>query len=670
MTRSPNRRELLGAGLAASAASLGSWQVTNATDAITDHPFVPEATVRWSTDAGDSATLLGATGGVLTAVTERGVAGISTDGAERWRYEVESRGSQTRPYAVFAAGLALVVDASGLVALDAATGAVRWRFDGSENPAVYGTLSETVLVERDGGIVALSIRDGRERWRFTDAEGFPWTDLVSDGERAYLGTTEGELYALSAADGRVRWRERFQPVEDAGYGSSYPHISTAGATENRVFVWDTGRAALHAFDREGTRRWRVSTGEDEAYGLPGTVTDDGAYLNDGSVVRAVSPSDGAERWRFDAGAQLDWRPRRVGDAVYASGQGFVAALAPADGTERWRFATGREAAAYLIGIADGTAVVHSHDDGLYGVNADTGAPKWRFEYPGELTYLPRLDRRALYLGTVFGTVLAVSPPESTPLYDAYRALSSTAGLAVGGAVGAAVLAGAYRRFGRDDSTPDASMDIGDLEPGERIAETTLADVRRARTPADQRVSLHRYGDAVDDDAFADALATWSDLGASGVLSVRAWGVDPEPWAVTDPVETTLDARAADRSIEWIARAVAAAAEAVHRAHRDGAVHGRLTPESVWIAGDDVLVGDWGLAAGLDGSDRSAPPEDDPAPEAVDVYQLGALADRLLADDRGGELAGVASRALAADPAERYDSALAFADALRWAALEG
>jgi serine/threonine protein kinase len=68
-----------------------------------------------------------------------------------------------------------------------------------------------------------------------------------------------------------------------------------------------------------------------------------------------------------------------------------------------------------------------------------------------------------------------------------------------------------------------------------------------------------------------------------------------------------------------------------------------------------------------------------------VYRLGALARHLLAGERptadsdseadsGGhalprELRSVLDRALAVDPDERYDSALAFDDEFRWAALD-
>ncbi|NEU55424.1 hypothetical protein [Halorussus sp. MSC15.2] len=120
----------------------------------------------------------------------------------------------------------------------------------------------------------------------------------------------------------------------------------------------------------------------------------------------------------------------------------------------------------------------------------------------------------------------------------------------------------------------------------------------------------------------------------------------------------------------------------------------------------MLVGDWFLAEVLaddrDAADPYAPPErlqgdvtsrkatgasmqeTDAASVAGDVYRVGALAYHLLTGAIPGpnpatassanpalpaELDPVLDRALVADPADRYETALAFDDEFRWAALD-
>ncbi|PSQ46643.1 hypothetical protein BRD15_08680 [Halobacteriales archaeon SW_6_65_15] len=215
----------------------------------------------------------------------------------------------------------------------------------------------------------------------------------------------------------------------------------------------------------------------------------------------------------------------------------------------------------------------------------------------------------------------------------------------------------------------------------RSIRTTGASAGATRTPADRssrrcsRGSSSRSEIARAD--FEAAVEKWADLDVPGALAVREWGTDPVQWVATEyATGGDLATKGGDLTVAERARVVATAAETVHRAHREGVTHGQLVPGNVLFAPDGVRVGDWRLAAELRSPPEGyRPPESgsdsgSAGSEAADAYQLAAMARDLLGDDeRSDELRDVLRRALAADPADRYDSALKFADALRWAVRE-
>ena len=82
---------------------------------------------------------------------------------------------------------------------------LRWRFETGGNaaptPAVAG---DTVYVASDGGtLFALEAATGAERWRFATGGGaFP--PALADGV-VYIGSVDGTVYAVDAATGVERW---------------------------------------------------------------------------------------------------------------------------------------------------------------------------------------------------------------------------------------------------------------------------------------------------------------------------------------------------------------------------------------------------------------------------------------------------------------------------------
>jgi outer membrane protein assembly factor BamB len=104
------------------------------------------------------------------------------------------------------------------------------------------------VTSHDTGVLALDAADGRERWRFEDASGVAEPVAVAN-ETVVAGGTEGELLALEAEDGIVRWEGEIE-------GSLGPP-TVAGET---ILVGETHGKWLHARSlADGSERWRFET---------------------------------------------------------------------------------------------------------------------------------------------------------------------------------------------------------------------------------------------------------------------------------------------------------------------------------------------------------------------------------------------------------------------------
>jgi outer membrane protein assembly factor BamB len=259
------------------------------------------------------------------------------DGTRRWEADVPG----VRADAALDRSTVLVAGDDGFVALDRASGRVRWRTATPEPPGAVALLPLSTapglaLVATElGGLAGLDLRTGAPRWsvRLTGRlRGRPDADPVS-------GTVAGvwqagavtELRVVDAAGGTVRWA---RPVP-AGAGAPVVARSSAGA----LVVVGAG---------------------------------DGRYT---SSVRAFSLEDGRERWHaaMPASFQPGLVPLVDGDVLYVLDQlGTVSGLDLATGRRRWRTATGRPEIAARP-VRTGTAVLVSNDAGeVFTLDTATG----------------------------------------------------------------------------------------------------------------------------------------------------------------------------------------------------------------------------------------------------------------------------------------------------------
>ena len=177
------------------------------------------------------------------------------DGAERWTFDVESE-TYGGPIVFHRAGAKLVLlptESGQLIALDAASGEERWRFeiDAPLRCAATVVNGHALLAGCDGNLHTIDVATGEETGSVGIGGPTGNTAAVRNGV-AYFGTEQGEFYAIDVSDPAnpsVSW--------------TLPRPQDAGRVSAPRRRWRPNRSVVYAQQRRkrSTRVNRPPTGE-------------------------------------------------------------------------------------------------------------------------------------------------------------------------------------------------------------------------------------------------------------------------------------------------------------------------------------------------------------------------------------------------------------------------
>jgi outer membrane protein assembly factor BamB len=308
----------------------------------------------WRVQAGGScSTAPIVQAGVVYAPCDDGVlyALDAATGAERWRFQGTALGEAS------AAGeLVYVNDADVLRALDVATGQERWQAaaPGGTGAVVDGGL--LVIGTGDGFLLGLDAVTGAERWRFQVSTQGVTNSPALGGGIAYVGGDAAGFVAIDGASGQLLWRG------DTGEDQT----ATAVVAEGIAYIGGTGdqEGHLYAFDAQsGTLLWR----HDQPLITP-TVRDGVGYSGSTTgIVYAFDTATGAERWQAPIGGGVV-NVAIANGVLYAlsDGNNAVYALDAATGTQLWSFPVDT-ANSGRIAVSGGVAYVSTRAGGIYAI---------------------------------------------------------------------------------------------------------------------------------------------------------------------------------------------------------------------------------------------------------------------------------------------------------------
>lgn len=282
-------------------------------------------------DAADPIVHVGSTDGFVYALSLK-------NGSLKWKYETAGRVNSTP--AISGGRLFVVSYDGHLHAIDVKTGAGLWKFQtrgerrfaakhlhGAEPAAETMPdpfdffLSSPVVVDGmvyfgsgDGGVYAIDAATGAQRWRFETGDVVHASPAVVDGV-VYVGSWDSHFYAIDARSGLERWRHA--TGKDPKYFNQVGIQSSATVVDGTVYFGcrDSNVYALDA--ATGARRWAYSNKGSWVIGTP--IVDRGRLYfttSDTGMLRALDVTSGALVGELSLKWPMFSSPSIVGDRLY------------------------------------------------------------------------------------------------------------------------------------------------------------------------------------------------------------------------------------------------------------------------------------------------------------------------------------------------------------------
>jgi outer membrane protein assembly factor BamB len=318
-----------------------------------------------------------------------------------WTYEA---GSAVESSAAIVDGVAYVGTMAGtLIAVDAATGKLKWSYTatsddlgiGESSPAVAGGL--VYIGDLAGVFHAVDAATGKVRWTYKTQAEIKSSPVVV-GDKVLIGSYDGHLYGLNAASGKFLWK-----------------VSTDNYVHATPAIWN-GVAYFGGCD-EVFHGVRISDGVEvlslatEAYtaASPTIAAGIAYYGTFANEVVAVDITAKKVKWRFiDPDRQFPYYSSAAlsnGMVVLGGRDKNVRAIDMATGKQRWVFPT--RARVEASPAVAGTRVVVGSSDGKVDVlDLGSGKKRWEFEAGAPLTASPAIAGGRVIIGDGDGRLYA------------------------------------------------------------------------------------------------------------------------------------------------------------------------------------------------------------------------------------------------------------------------
>ena len=241
-------------------------------------------------------------------------------------------------------------------------------------------------------LYAVEAATGALKWKFELPLGTEYSPTLGDGV-VYLGSEDGQIYAVDAVSGKPEWTHEVdgEVVSITTHGS-HVYVGTAGDPPTIRSIHLPTRNTQWVTELSGKALSQAVYDDDRLFFAAG-----------GGVVYAVSAVDGRVLWRFPLEAEIDKQVSVYKDKVFAgSHDGRVYAIDKQDGTEVWNvLAEGRVRCTPIV--SDGVLSVTSENGYVYSIRPSNGEILWK----------RRLDTKLSNLAVSQGMIFVKSSDEPT-----------------------------------------------------------------------------------------------------------------------------------------------------------------------------------------------------------------------------------------------------------------
>lgn len=165
----------------------------------------------------------------------------------RWSTSIGSGGGYGFSPELVGDTLYAATPSGAVAALDAASGALRWRVEAGPLSAGAGSDGRVVAVATQSGMVLAYDAQGKELWRSQAASAVNVPPAVGNGIVA-VRTTDYRIQAFDAATGKLRWNVQ-RPGPALALRTSFrmlpvPNLLIAGMPNGRLMVLDAASGAV------------------------------------------------------------------------------------------------------------------------------------------------------------------------------------------------------------------------------------------------------------------------------------------------------------------------------------------------------------------------------------------------------------------------------------------
>jgi outer membrane protein assembly factor BamB len=224
------------------------------------------------------------------------------------------------------------------------------------------------LASADGTIYALDAAEGYKVWSHATGEQI-WSTPAVSGDTLFIGSFDKKLYALDIADGSERW-----VFETKGAIMTAPL-----ASGDKVYFGTFGRRIYAVDAASGEEVWRFPADDSDEvkpknwfWAAPLTSNGTIYAANMDGKVYALDAETGTLVNQFDLGGSIVSSPVIVGDLVIMATQdGEVYSLNTVNNEKKLLASLGEKVQAPLF-ARGGTVYVHTFQDNLYAIDAETG----------------------------------------------------------------------------------------------------------------------------------------------------------------------------------------------------------------------------------------------------------------------------------------------------------
>lgn len=300
-------------------------------------PEAPQMLWRYQADGAICNTPVSDGERIFFATKKGNVIALNLTGSEVWQknfMRTNDAGAQVpmqfdAPPASFG-GLVLAGTLRGsLIALDARTGAEKWRYETGGtilgSPNQISTNQIAVINQAEGSLHCLELGSGKLLWKTEGVERCDGSPGVGDG-RIVFGSCAAALHIYSAADGKH--------LKDIEVGGDAQIAGGAAVVSNLVFAGARDGRMLCADAEAGDIVWSSAVSKKQTFSTPAVTQDKVVYSSDNGRVYAVTREDGRLLWTFESGG-LPVSPVAAGDKVAVSADGVLYLLSLADGRKLW-----------------------------------------------------------------------------------------------------------------------------------------------------------------------------------------------------------------------------------------------------------------------------------------------------------------------------------------------